>query len=248
MNYTIAETYELPSNGEIYTPKIDPLIKLTSMNTAHELQRLNKTDRPLKNMADIIDDCIVDKPGISAYDMCISDYQFLLHKIRVVTYGPDYKYQTTCPVCGQVNESVLNLDEVEVIKFNNDLRKYLSFELPKTKDLITIKIVTPRIIDNIQIKIKEKKKSMPGYAGSFDFLVSLMNYIETVNGNQLNDYELEQYIMKLPMADSNFISNNADAFVKSFGIKNEIETECSLCGLEYRSPFRITDEFYRPSL
>lgn len=37
MNYTIAETYELPSEGKIYSQPINPLIKLSSMTTLHEL-------------------------------------------------------------------------------------------------------------------------------------------------------------------------------------------------------------------
>ena len=37
MNYIIAETYELPSNGNIYKEKVNPIIKLASMQTQHEL-------------------------------------------------------------------------------------------------------------------------------------------------------------------------------------------------------------------
>ena len=32
-------------------------------------------------ICEIIDDCIVDDIGISTYDMCLADYQFLLHII-----------------------------------------------------------------------------------------------------------------------------------------------------------------------
>lgn len=248
MNYTIAETYELPSEGKIYSQPINPLIKLSSMTTQHELQRLNRTDRPLKTMADIIDDCMVDKCGISSYDMCISDYQFLLHKIRTVTYGPEYKCTTTCPLCGEQNNSVVNLDDIKVTKYSEELKKYLSFELPRTRDYVSLNIQTPRMLDNIQIRVKEKKKEMPTYNGDFEFLITLMFLIDTINGEKMNDFQLENYIKKLPLADSNYINNMSNEFVKSFGISNEVEVTCSLCGLSYKSPFRITSEFYRPSL
>jgi len=133
MNYTIAETYELPSEGKIYSQTVDPLIKLSSMQTQHELRRLNRTDRPLKTMADIIDDCMVDKCGISSYDMCISDYQFLLHKIRTVTYGPEYKCTTTCPLCGEQNNSVVNLDEIKITKYSEEFKRYYHLNCPKLK-------------------------------------------------------------------------------------------------------------------
>lgn len=248
MNYTIAETYELPSKGKVYNKTVNPTVKLSSMTTRNELQRLSHSDRPMKTMADIIDDCMVEPCGISAYDMCVNDYQFLLHKIRVVTYGNDYKLNSICPICGNKNHLEINLDELEVKPFTEDCRKFLSFELPKTKDYISLNIVTPRMIDNIQIKAKELKKQRQGFKGDTDFLVSLMSYINTVNGEEKPDYLLEEYIMNLPMADSNYIDNMVNEFNKSFGLENDIEFECELCGFEYRSPFRITNEFYRPSL
>lgn len=199
-------------------------------------------------MADIIDDCMAEPCGISVYDMCINDYQFLLHKIRVVTYGNDYKVTSTCPICSTKNEITLDLDKIEVRPFTEDCRKYLSFELPRTKDMITIKVITPRILDNIQIKSKEMKKQRQGFNGDFEFLATLLGYIDTVNGETKPEYALEDYLMNLPMADTNYIDNMANAFSRSFGIANEIDFECSFCGLGYRNPFRITSEFYRPQI
>ena len=248
MNYTIAETYELPSKGLIYNKQVNPVIKLKSMTTQHELQRLNHSDRPMKVMADIIDDCMVEPCGISAYDMCIADYQYLLHKLRVVTYDKEYKVLSTCPVCGTQNNLTVNLDEIPCTPFTEEYRKYLSFELPRSKDMITLNLITPRIIDNIQIKTKEMKKQRQGFNGDVEFLITLMCYIATVNGEEKADYALEDYLMKLPLADSNYIYNMANEFVKSFGLKGDVDFECDFCGLSYKSPFRITSQFYRPDL
>ena len=71
--------------------KVNPNIKIRSMTTEEEMKRLGYTEQPYKMLSEIIDDCLVDKPGISTYDMCLGDYEFLLHKLRVVTYGSDYK-------------------------------------------------------------------------------------------------------------------------------------------------------------
>lgn len=248
MNYTIAETYELPSKGLIYNKPINPMVKLTSMTTRHELLRLNHSDRPMKVMADIIDDCMAEKCGISSYDMCIADYQYLLHKLRVVTYGSEYKVTSVCSLCGTQNSVTINLDEIPCTPFDDKYREYLSFELPRSQDMIALNIITPRIMDNIQIKTKEMKKQRQGFNGDVEFLVTLMQYIATVNGEKKPDYALEEYIMNLPLADSNHINNMANEFVKSFGLKGEVEFECDFCGLSYKSPFRITSEFYRPSI
>ena len=80
-DYTIAERYTLPSHGLLYDKEINPEIKLRSMTVRDEMKRLSPvTDGTIyRNMAEIIDSCLVEKPGISAYDLCVGDYQFLLH-------------------------------------------------------------------------------------------------------------------------------------------------------------------------
>ena len=92
-DYTIAEEFTLPSGGQLYDPPISPIVKLRSMTTEDEMKRLSPSERAYKNMCEIIDGCIVDDIGISTYDMCLADYQFLLHRIRVVTYGKEYKFR-----------------------------------------------------------------------------------------------------------------------------------------------------------
>lgn len=248
MNYTIAEDFDLPSKGLIYDKAVNPIIKLTSLTTEHEMRRLNHSDRAMKVMADIIDDCMVEKCGISAYDMCIQDYQFLLHKLRVVTYGPEYKAVGTCPYCGSTNNAVVKLDEIPVTYFTDECKKYLSFELPKSKDRILLKYQTPKMIDDVIIRGKELRQQYTTYKGDFEFLSNLMLMVDLVNGEKKMDFELEKYIRELPLADSNYILNMQDKFVQSFGLDNYINFVCDACGLGYRSPFRITSEFYRPTL
>ena len=52
------------------------------MTTNEEMKRLSRSqERPNKPMADVIDDCLVQGPGISAYDLCIGDYQYLMYKL-----------------------------------------------------------------------------------------------------------------------------------------------------------------------
>ena len=52
--YTIAEDYELPSEGLIYETHINPHVKLRSMTTREEMRRLNKTSTPYKTLSEII--------------------------------------------------------------------------------------------------------------------------------------------------------------------------------------------------
>ena len=155
-NYTIAETFTLPSKGKVYNSElVVPTFKLSSMTTNHEMRRLAPSELQYKNMCDVIDECMVESPGISAYDMCIGDYQFCLHKLRIVTYGAMYKISTVCPYCGFENQEVINLEELEVKEYSEDLEKYREFVLPVTQKRIKLKLETPRRLDTVVSKIKD---------------------------------------------------------------------------------------------
>ena len=248
-NYSIAEEYTLPSLGKVYTQKINPVVKLRSMTTEEEMKRLAPSDRQYKNLCEIIDDCIVEPIGISAYDMCIADYQFLLHKLRVVTYGSDYKTASTCPYCGTTNENNVNLSELSVRECSlEDLNKYLEVDLPKTGKHVRLALQTPRMIDDITVRNKEIKKKSKGAAQDSTLLFTLASLISTVDGQYLDPVKKEDLVRSLPMMDTNYIMKHAQKLVESFGIDPTIGLTCSMCGLDYTSSFRFSGEFFGPTI
>jgi len=245
-NYTIGENFTLPSLGKVYDKEVNPNIKLRSMTVEEEMKRLSPSERPYKNLCEIIDDCLVEKPGISTYDMCLGDYQFLLHKLRIVTYGGEYETILMCPYCGCSNERKVNLEDLEVNQYSDDLSKYLEFDLPKSKDHIKLRMQTPRILDEIAVRSKDKKKS-PG-SGESVFLLTIQFLIAEVNGERLGSYEKEKYVRKLHAMDANYILKVAEKINDKVGLDTGIEDTCGVCGADYKSSFRITAEFFGPSI
>lgn len=247
--YTIAEEYTLPSLGKVYSTKVNPVVKLKSMTTEHEMKRLSPSERPNKNLCEIIDDCFVENPGISAYDMCLADFQFLLYKLRIVTYGTSYPVDTTCPFCGSVTDDVIKLDELEVTQFNGqDFSELIEFVLPKTQKKVKLRMQTPRMIDNVTIRNKELQKKSKGKSGDSAFLFTLQEIVDTVDGQELDPVKKEDFLRKLPMMDTNYIMKKAQKLVESFGMNTVVERTCPVCGLDYRSSFRINGEFFGPSI
>lgn len=248
-DYTIANEYTLPSEGKVYNKEIKSQFKLRSMTTAEEMKRLNHTDRPYRAMAEIIDDCLVEDIGISAYDLCVADYQFMLHKLRIVTYGPNYKIDSTCPYCGTINKDTLNLDTLPLIPFDKDtFDKYMEFELPATGKRIKLRMQTPRILDEISFKTKEARRKNPKVVGDPAFLFTLESLIDTVDGEKLEQFRIVPFIQKLPMMDTNYILRAAQKLNSSFGLDSALLNTCTVCGLDYTSNFRTTSEFFGPSI
>lgn len=248
-NYTIQNEFTLPSLGKVYDREINPNFKLRSMTTVEEMKRLNHSEKPNKNIAEILDDCLIDKIGISAYDLCIPDFQYMLHKLRLVTYGPTYKLSSTCPWCGSNVTNTVDLEDLKLVEFDdNTFSKYLEFELPVTHKIIKLKMQTPRILDNISTKVKDTRKKNPEFEGDPAFLFTLEALIDTVDGETFDRFRMMDFVRKLPMMDTNMIIQSGEKLNEAFGLDKSLEHTCSVCGLDYTGNFRATTEFFRPTI
>lgn len=248
-NITIQEDFSLPSKGMLYGRQFDPTIKLRSMTVAEEMRRLSATEYPYKNMSDIIDDCIVgQKPPISTYDMCLGDYQYLLYKLRTVTYGPDYKLSMVCPYCGELFDFTQNLDELEVHEYDDSIKELFQVELPSTKHIISLTLQTPRVLDNIDRKKKEMRKQFPDMKYDPTLLLTIEYLIGEIDGQPINPATIQTFVENLPMRDTNILLQRSIKLNEKVGVETVITTNCTNCGQEVKAPFRFTDEFFRPEV
>lgn len=249
MTYTIQEEYTLPSMGKLYNVPFDPTVKLRSMTVADEMKRLQASDNPYKVMSEIIDDCLITKLPISAYDMCMGDYQFLLHKLRVVTYGPDYKLRIRCPHCGEVFDYSINLDELKVNYLEDeDINDNFIINLPKSGSTVELRLQTPRDLDWIAHRAKEIKKNFPDMEGSPALVLTLETMIKSIDGQKLNPTLAYDNLKLLPAADMNKIVQRATKLNEMVGIDIAIKAECPDCHGDVNTTFRFTNEFFGPEV
>lgn len=249
-DYTISEYCELPSKGLIYSQTVCPNIQLRSMTTEEEMRRLSPTDFPYKTLCDIIDTCMVTPCGISSYDMCLGDYQYLLHRLRVVTYGSDYPSSSICPICGKMNKVVLNLDDIPILDASiEELNSIREFTLPVSGKNIKLKYQTPRDVDEIAKEEREFKIQSPESTVNITYLIALKHTIDTVDGRHLDKITLDQLLRKLSMKDTNMIYQRASKLNEKVGIDTKINNVCTnpKCGAKYQTTFRLTNEFFGPT-
>lgn len=248
MSNVITEDVHLPSKGKLYTAKVNPDFKIKAMTTEQEMRRLSHSDRQYKNLCDIIDECIIGDMGISSYDLTLSDYQYLLHRLRIATYGSKYKLSTTCTHCFNTSEMEFDLDDLEIKEYDEKVEKYMEFELPRSGKRIKLKPQTPHALDNVNIRIKDFKKKNPAATTDPSLLYTVGSLIDTVDGVLLNTFDLDNVVRQLPLIDVNYIMKANDKVLEMIGINPRIDLNCKKCGLDYTSTFRITNEFFGPSI
>ena len=247
-NYTIWESCELPSGGKIYDKPINPHIELRSMSARDEMKRLAPSSTPLKTLADLIDGCMIEKIGMSSYDMCMGDFEFLLHKLRITTYGPDYKISVPCPYCGETVETIAKLDELKLNEFNlEEYNNYRTFELPSSKKTITLRTQSPRLEEEIEARAKTMKRRAPAATIDFNLFASLILSIDFVDGKKLNELDLEKFVNGLTAKDMQKILNNVEYLKSAVGLDTTLYVPCGKCGETIRTFFRFGPEFFRPT-
>lgn len=248
--HTIEETVELPSKGLIYERPINPVIKLRSMTTQDEMLRLAPSENVFKVGCDLIENCIIsDKPAMSVYDMCLGDYYALMHQLRIVTYGTEYKMLTYCPYCQDTFEAKINLDDIHINGYDDTFKDLLEVKLPKSGKVITLTYQTPRIMDDISKRLKQiKEKNKEASDEVESMILKLVFSIVKVDGKTMGPVELEAMLRRMNMMDTNFLSQKIDILNEKLGPSRVITTECSHCGNTVLSLFRYTSEFFRPTI
>ena len=129
-----------------------------------------------------------------------------MYKLRTVTYGPDYEMYGVCPFCGSENYVNVNLEELEVYEYDDELASLLTFTLPVSENEVTLTLQTPRILDTINKKVNEAKRRRKTTENS-TLLYTITTSIVQLNGEDPNPFSLEEIVRDLPMKDTNMLLN-----------------------------------------
>jgi hypothetical protein len=218
------------------------------MTARDEMKRLSPSNSQFKKLADIIEGCMIEKPKVKVYDMALGDYEFLLHKLRIVTYGPKYKISVGCPHCGHTFETEADLEQLQILDFDEEKFKSLqTIKLPVSGDVVKLKFQTPRMLDDIEAKTKEMKRKFRDAELEFNLMILLEEVIDEVNGIKLDPMKAEAYVSKLPAMDMTKIVNSLDALNECIGLDTSLFVDCPNCTSEVKTFFRFGTEFFRPT-
>lgn len=249
MDYTtIKETFTLPSKGKMYGDNAPEKVVLRSMTTQEDMELLGYSENEYKKLCDIIDACMISGYPISSYDMVLGDYEFLLHKLRIVTFGSDYKMFVTCPNCQQTVKTTTNLDELHVIEFDSKKIGNREITLPMTKQVVKLSFQTPRMLDKIKAQAQDYKKKKSKQGVNYELLFKVMSFISRVDNEELDDTTLEEMVIKLPLKDALYIVQKGEELNRKVGLDTKLAAKCSECGYEISTRFQFQPEFFAPTL
>lgn len=233
------ESHKLPSLGQLND--IGPEVTIRNMTTAEEKLLLGSTSNALDQ---VMNDCIVEPNKLNVNSLISSDKHFILIKLRVLSYGPDYYVKYKCRGCGKVHEYKVNLDELEVTHLEDNFSDpYDDFELPMSKQEVALRL--PRMVDLNSAEDKARKfhKKFPNAKGDMAYIYRLMANIHSIDGNEeLTNSELQKFVEELHTRDSAYIKNRMSKI--EVGLDTRIFEECPSCNEDVEFDLPINSEFF----
>jgi hypothetical protein len=150
--------------------------------------------------------------------------------------------------CGEFIEAVTQLGQLDVKAFDEDeVRNLQTFSLPKSGHIITLNFLSPHMVEEMEVKVKDMKRRYKNATIDFETLVRLLINIDLVDGEKKSEPDLEKLITNLPALDLQKILNNIDKLNQQIGLDNILYLTCPKCGEEVTTFFRFGPEFFRPT-
>lgn len=243
----IQETFTLPSNGRLYGGAIPTEVTLHAMTTMQERTRLASTN-PFKTTPRLIGECLVGS-NFDPEDLKLFDLYYLMFKLRIITYGPDYKVRVTCGQCNSQTSVIVNLDDLEVDTLTDNDMEPFNIELPVSKDTLQCKYLSCRDLNRLQNEVERQKAKAPDADESdLSFIPALCSRVVSINDGEVPYHKMVEYMQNMHARDYNTFEQKYVNITNKPGINlNYVET-CPKCGAPIVFEVPMLSEFFRPTI
>ena len=237
------EIIELPSKGWFY-PEGHPL----STGRVEMKYMTAKEEDILTTQSYIKQGVVIDKllqslvvsngegKRVNINELIVGDKNALVIASRVLGYGKDYEVELTTPSGNKQKETVdLTQFESKVIDFDLTPRgsNRFAFQLPASKRVVEVRLLTQKDTDVIEAEIKALKKNKIGSGTDALLSTTLIHSIVSIDGEE-SQSAIRKFVNELLAIDSRAIRG----FINM--IKPDIDLKCQFIDNETDEPFEMT--------
>jgi hypothetical protein len=170
----------------------------------------------------------------------------VLMNIRLITYGPEYKFSAICPYCGAESDYVVNLTDIPVTYADDDFAEPFTTTLPICGSTIEWRLL--RGDDETALRAhKRAKKGTLKVDPTHEF--HLARRLISVNGKiARNIGDSLKFVKELHARDELEWSNDINAI--EIGVETEFELPCKNfdCERRHETSMPMSEDFFRPGL
>jgi len=219
---------KLPSRGLAYV-NCDESIMIKPFTFAQErkLRGIKNSSHGVKVINMLIEDCV---QGLDYTSMTLEDKNYILFKLREISYGDEYMVQAECTECEHSNMLTVNISEVPVIYAEDGYEEPITITLPDTSQEVTY--ITPRCKDE-------------RYFNNAEMLIDNLWRFALSVGKYSEKKVIKGFFEATTVRDLAFFR---EAITKNnYGMNKSMSYECANCGEVTESLIPFTESFFSVS-
>ena len=244
------ELIPLPSGGRLYDkvtsdPEVlNGFIRLRQMTIKEEeilsTSRFAKTGSTTRM---IISRCI--DSAIDAKDVLLFDSNYLLFRLRQISYGDEYSFELQCTntLCERKFQHKVIISKLKFETLPKDFTEPITVKLPKSK--YTVFVLLPRLYHSEEIYMRNtnrKKNSDDEDKRLVDNIYVITVDILDPEGTSIPKGEWEEFLNSLPSIDRATITKATDF---TTGVDRLSNVVCPYCESDYSGTIPIGPDFFR---
>lgn len=205
---------------------------------------------PDSTVQELIRRTIESPENFNVGNLTTIDTLYILFKLRMISYGDDYKFTAKCPECGKKIDMHVDLSKIEVETLDPDYSKKLFVVLPRAGDKVYTKFLRNDDLSEIKEEIKRRSKKGVDTNEFVLRLSSMITKIELKEKNKDGDsvlthpVDIQNYVEKLTDLDATAIRATTDSIM--YGITPTIEHKCPHCKEYVDIYLSMGPGFFRP--
>jgi len=219
---------KLPSRGLAYV-NCDESIMIKPFTFAQErkLRGIKNSVHGTKVINTLIDDCV---QGLDYTSMTLEDKNYILFKLREISYGDEYTIQADCTECDHSNKLTVNISQVPVSYAEDGYEEPITITLPDTQQQVTY--VSPRCKDERYFESAEKLID-----NLWRFALSVGEYSE--------QKVIKGFFEGTTVRDLAYFREALTKY--TYGMNKSMSYECANCGEVTESMIPFTESFFSVS-
>jgi len=214
---------DLPSRGKFNSSDSASIqIKPFTFEDEKILRNIKKVSDGAKVITTLIKRCSKD---LNYENLPLVDKNFILYKLRELSYGNDYKIEATCTECSETNGLAVEINKLPV----NYLDEEVNFEVVLPDSEVTVKYKIPTVKEEV-------------YLDSVDNLMdNLWRLVESIDGHT-ERVITQGFVAKSTAKDITVLRN---AITDSdLGIQTLVHYVCNSCNSDSVVDLPINESFF----
>lgn len=238
----LTETILMPSRGMI--PGVPKEITIRAIQRKDKKKLLmSETSNVLLSLLQY---AVVSPADFNVFDLLPFESEYLLYRLRILTYGPMNTFKHRCPICGAINEVEMNLNDIPIIELPDGFKRTFDIPLPVSGNVLTCRLLS----EGEKLALDKQSKDLEAAMGKENADLDLIweARIIAINGeSKLAPIEKMQFLDEMNDYDSEYFMEYYNKYEGNYGLQTKLKYICDDCGKAVDSEMPSIYTFFRPT-